>query len=57
MPRLHCAAPSIFPPVTSPDIGYVDPGTPMDFHAHCEVYLGQDWLTFDPRYNVRALAA
>ena len=23
-----------------PDIGYVDPGTPMDFHAYCEVYLG-----------------
>jgi transglutaminase-like putative cysteine protease len=35
-----------------PDIGYVDPGTPMDFHAYCEVYLGQDWFTFDPRYNV-----
>jgi hypothetical protein len=35
-----------------PDIGYVDPGTPMDFHAYCEVYLGQEWMTFDPRYNV-----
>ncbi len=35
-----------------PDIGCVDPGTPMDFHAYCEVYLGQEWLTFDPRYNV-----
>ena len=35
-----------------PDIGYVDPGTPMDFHAYCEVYLGQEWLTFDARYNV-----
>jgi transglutaminase-like putative cysteine protease len=35
-----------------PDIGYVDAGTPMDFHAYCEVHLGQDWLTFDPRYNV-----
>jgi len=35
-----------------PDIGFVDPGTPMDFHAYCEVYLGQDWFTFDPRYNV-----
>lgn len=35
-----------------PDIGYVDPGSPMDFHAYCEVYLGQRWLTFDPRYNV-----
>ena len=35
-----------------PDIGFVDPGTPMDFHAYCEVYLGQEWLTFDPRYNI-----
>jgi hypothetical protein len=24
-----------------PDIGYVDPGAPMDFHAYFEVYLGQ----------------
>lgn len=35
-----------------PDIGYIDSGVPMDFHAYCEVYLGQDWLTFDARYNV-----
>src|SRR5216683_3692722 len=35
-----------------PDIGYVDPGTPMDFHAYFEVYLGREWFTFDPRYNV-----
>jgi transglutaminase-like putative cysteine protease len=35
-----------------PDIGFTDPGTPMDFHAYCEVYLGQDWVTFDPRFNV-----
>ena len=35
-----------------PDIGYTDPGTPMDFHAYCEVYLGNQWLTFDPRFNV-----
>ena len=35
-----------------PDIGYIDPGTPMDFHAYAEVYLGNDWLTFDARYNV-----
>jgi transglutaminase-like putative cysteine protease len=35
-----------------PDIGFVDPGTPMDFHAYFEVYLGQDWFTFDPRFNV-----
>ena len=35
-----------------PDIGCIDPGTPMDFHAYLEVYLGNDWLTFDPRFNV-----
>ncbi|GDY22040.1 transglutaminase [Verrucomicrobiota bacterium] len=35
-----------------PDIGFQDPGSAMDFHAYCEVYLGQDWLTFDPRFNV-----
>jgi transglutaminase-like putative cysteine protease len=35
-----------------PDIGYTDPGTPMDFHAYFEVYLGAEWFTFDPRYNV-----
>jgi transglutaminase-like putative cysteine protease len=35
-----------------PDIGYNDPGTPMDFHAYCEVYLGKEWLTFDARFNV-----
>jgi transglutaminase-like putative cysteine protease len=35
-----------------PDIGYLDPGVPMDFHAYMEVYLGGSWLTFDPRYNV-----
>jgi len=35
-----------------PDIGYHDPGSPMDFHAYCEVHLGQEWLTFDARYNV-----
>ena len=35
-----------------PDIGNIDPGSPMDFHAYCEVYLGQDWLTFDPRFNI-----
>jgi len=35
-----------------PDIGFLDPGTPMDFHAYCEVYLGQEWLTFDPRFNI-----
>ena len=35
-----------------PDIGFLDPGSPMDFHAYFEVYLGHEWLTFDPRFNV-----
>jgi len=35
-----------------PDIGFVDPTSHMDFHAYCEVYLGNEWLTFDPRFNV-----
>jgi len=34
-----------------PDIGYLDPGTPMDFHAYFEVYLGNAWCTFDARFN------
>jgi transglutaminase-like putative cysteine protease len=35
-----------------PDIGWSDPGTPMDFHAYFEVFLGQSWSTFDARFNV-----
>lgn len=35
-----------------PDIGYTDPGTPMDFHAYSEVYVGGRWFTYDARYNV-----
>ncbi|MCE0483156.1 MAG: transglutaminase family protein [Methylacidiphilales bacterium] len=35
-----------------PDIGHRDPGTPMDFHAYFEVYLGSIWCTFDARYNI-----
>jgi transglutaminase-like putative cysteine protease len=35
-----------------PDIGNIDPGTPMDFHAYFEVYLGNAWHTFDARFNV-----
>ncbi len=35
-----------------PDIGYLDPGSPMDFHAYSEVYIGERWHTFDARYNV-----
>ena len=26
-----------------PDIAYQDPGTPYDFHAYFEVYLGDRW--------------
>ena len=35
-----------------PDIGRIDPGTPMDFHAYFEVFLGHHWSTFDARFNV-----
>jgi transglutaminase-like putative cysteine protease len=34
-----------------PDIGVWDPGSPMDFHAYLEVYLGGQWCVFDARYN------
>lgn len=33
------------------DIGRKSAGTPMDFHAYFEVYLGA-WFTFDARFNV-----
>jgi transglutaminase-like putative cysteine protease len=32
-----------------PDIGVPDPGSPMDFCAWMEVWLGDRWYTFDPR--------
>jgi len=35
-----------------PDVGYQDPGTPMDFHAYFQVWLGGRWQTFDARFNV-----
>ncbi|HEX2101289.1 MAG TPA: transglutaminase family protein [Candidatus Synoicihabitans sp.] len=35
-----------------PDIAFVDPGTPMDFHAYAEVFLGGRWFAMDARYNV-----
>jgi transglutaminase-like putative cysteine protease len=38
-----------------PDIGVPDPGTPMDFCAWMEVYLGEGWHTFDPRNNERRI--
>jgi transglutaminase-like putative cysteine protease len=34
-----------------PDIGCHDPGTPQDFHAYCEVYLGGRWQVFDARFG------
>jgi len=38
-----------------PDIGVPDPGTPMDFCAWMEVFLGHEWHTFDPRNNERRI--
>jgi transglutaminase-like putative cysteine protease len=35
-----------------PDVAYDDPGTPMDFHAYMEVYVGHRWHTYDARFNV-----
>lgn len=35
-----------------PDIGFIDPGSPMDFHAYSEVYLSNRWYTYDARFNV-----
>jgi transglutaminase-like putative cysteine protease len=35
-----------------PDVAFQDPGTPMDFHAYMEVYVGHRWQTFDARFNV-----
>ncbi len=34
-----------------PDIAFQDSGSPMDFHAYMEVYLGGQWHTFDARFN------
>ncbi len=34
-----------------PDVGVYDPGTPMDFHAYAEVWLGDRWHIFDARFN------
>jgi transglutaminase-like putative cysteine protease len=34
-----------------PDIGCQDPGSPMDFHAYMQVYVGWRWYTFDARFN------
>ena len=34
-----------------PDIACFDPGTPMDFHAYLEVFMGGRWQVFDARFN------
>lgn len=34
-----------------PDIGCIDAGGPMDFHAYFEVFLGDRWHVCDPRFN------
>jgi transglutaminase-like putative cysteine protease len=34
-----------------PDVGVLDPGSPMDFHAYYEAYIGESWYTYDPRFN------
>jgi transglutaminase-like putative cysteine protease len=34
-----------------PDIGCLDPGSPMDFHAYFEAFMGDKWCVFDARFN------
>jgi transglutaminase-like putative cysteine protease len=38
-----------------PDVAFQDPGTPMDFHAYMEVYIGHRWHTYDARFNAPRL--
>lgn len=35
-----------------PDVGFLDSGAPMDFHAYFQAYIGGHWLNFDARFNV-----
>lgn len=35
-----------------PDVAFLDPGSPMDFHAYMQVYVGHRWHTYDARFNV-----
>ena len=39
-----------------PDVGCWDPGSPMDFHAYLQVYVGYRWYTFDARFNEPRIA-
>lgn len=34
------------------DVAFLDNGSPMDFHAYMQVYVGHRWQTFDARFNV-----
>ncbi len=34
-----------------PDVAHNDRGTPMDFHAYFQVYVGNSWRTYDARFN------
>jgi transglutaminase-like putative cysteine protease len=34
-----------------PDVACLDAGSPMDFHAYLQVYLGGRWNSFDARFN------
>jgi transglutaminase-like putative cysteine protease len=39
-----------------PDVGFQNPGTPEDFHAYFQVYVGHRWYTFDARFNEPRIA-
>ena len=39
-----------------PDVAFQDSGSPMDFHAYMQVYVGHRWYTFDARFNVPRIA-
>jgi len=34
-----------------PDVACWDPGSPMDFHAYMQVYVGHRWNSYDARFN------
>ncbi len=38
-----------------PEMGFFDPGTPNDFHAYAEVWLGGAWVVVDARFNTRRI--
>jgi transglutaminase-like putative cysteine protease len=48
----HLQSPARYVTGYVPDVAFLDPGTPMDFHAYFEVYIGHHWHVFDARFNV-----